>query len=61
MTEFKEIYDNLSSLDISIYAGLAVISTAVLGVGLVFYLGNKYCSKNSKKDETSNLEKKVEE
>lgn len=61
MIEFKEIYSAIYSLDNSVYAGLAVISTAVVGVGAIFYFGKKYCSKDSEKEKGNNLEKKVEE
>lgn len=61
MIDFNELYSNLSSMDNFDYAGLALISTAVIGVGALFYFGNKYCLKDSKKDEKGNLEKKVEE
>lgn len=61
MIEFNEFYANLSSMDNFDYAGLALISTAVISVGALFYFGNKYCLKDSKRDEKGNLEKKVEE
>jgi hypothetical protein len=56
-----DLYNILYSLDISDYAGLAMIATAVVGVGAIFYLGKKYCSKDSEKDKGNDLEKKVEE
>ena len=61
MEDFKEIYDALYSLDISDYAGLATIATAVVGVGAIFYFGKKYCLKDSEKKNGNNLEKKIEE
>ncbi len=61
MIDFNEIYSNLSSVDNSVYAGLAMIATAVVGVGTIFYLGKKYCSKDLEKDKGNDLEKKVEE
>ncbi len=60
MIDFNEIYTNLNLIDDSVYAGLAVISTLAVSVGALFYLGNKYCLKDSKKYEKGNLEKKVE-
>ncbi len=61
MIDFNEIYSNLSSVDNSVYAGLAVIATAALSVSAIFYLGKKYCFKDLEKDKGNDLEKKVEE
>lgn len=60
MIDFNEAYNNLFSVDNSVYAGLAVISVAALGARVLFYFGNKYFLKDSKKDEKGNLEKKLE-
>jgi hypothetical protein len=61
MVEFKEIYYAVYSFDNSVYAGLAVIATAVVSAGAIFYLGKKYCLKDSeKKEKGNNLEKKIE-
>lgn len=61
MIDFHEVYVNLSSMNNFDYAGLALISTAVIGVGALFYFGNKYCLKDSNDEEKGKLEKKVKE
>ncbi|GEM_PF-4524540 len=61
MVDFNEVYNNLNSVDNSFYAGLFVISAAVLGTGVLFYFGNKYCLKDSKDEKKEKLEKKVKE
>jgi len=60
MIDFNEIYSNLSSVDNSVYAGLAVIATAALSVSAIFYLGKKYCFKDWEKDKEMDLKKKFE-
>jgi hypothetical protein len=61
MTDFKELYNTIYFLDNSVYAGLAVIATTALSVGAIFYIGKKYCLKDSEKNKGNDLEKKLEE